>query len=1494
MRTYFLLLVLTLHVSILHATNYYFSSVSGDDSRTAVQAQSPSTPWKSLDKFNAVNPSLRPGDSVFFKRGETFYGVMNVRSSGVSGNVIYYGAYGTGASPVISGFVTLTSWTAYGSGIYYTPLDVPSLNMVTINGEAKGMGRYPNTGFLNYENNNANLSITDNELPASPNWTGAEIVMRKYRFILDRHTVTSQVGKTLNYNTSITNGNNNDFLPVKGNGYFFQNSLQTLDVFGEWYYDPTAKRLYVHFGGGSPSSYVVKASSKDLNASVETVDYVTLENLSFEGANQKGMNISYATNVLVQNCSFSNQGSSSIYGDHISYVTIKGGSVNTSFSNGINFEHNANNCTVDGVEVRNSNTIAGMGRSGTGVSIGISIFGDNTTIINNRVINSGYSGIQFLGDNILVEKNYIDTFCTIKDDGGGVYTYLGQAVVANVNRKVKNNIILNAIGAQAGAEAYYYEPFGKGAGIYLDEHVNNVEISGNTLANGDWAGIFMHNIHDNVISNNLIYNHRYQVHISQYDANGKNNAMNNNQYIARTASQYTFYYRTFFVDNPSMLGTLNNNYYARPIDDNATIQVDNLWSGGSGTAYLSLAQWKSSYGQDAASQKSPLTYASNINDNLRFEYNDGNTTKVISLPASYVDVKNNQYAGNIALAPFTGLVLLKSPTNFKQNQVISFPAINSKNLGDAPFDLTATSTSGLPVSFKIVSGPAVIAGTKLTLTGVGTVTIEASQAGDNTYKPADPVTQSFQVLAPNAQTINFPVIPDKAYGDAPFTLNATASSGLPVSYQLISGLATINGNTVTINSATVSTVIIEATQTGNATYRAAPPVRQSFTVSKGNQTINFGTLTDKYYGDAPFALTATASSELPISYKVLSGPATLSGNMVTVTGIGEVLIEALQDGNENYKAAPSVSHNFYVYKGAQTINFPVVPDKTYGDAPFNLNATASSGLPVSYRVVSGPATITGNQVTLTGSGQVTIEASQAGNDLYNPAAAISRNFTVYVVRQNQAITFPAIADKPYNNGPFTLNATASSGLPVSYKMLSGPATISGNTVTITGVGLVSIEASQDGNENYNAAPSVTQIFSVVKGSQTITFAPIPDKAYNDAPFTLNATASSGLPVSYRVVSGPATLSGNQVTITGLGAVAIEASQAGDANYNPAAATTQIFNVNKASQTISFGALDSKTFGDAPFTLNATASSGLPVSYQVISGPATVSGNTVTITGAGEVWIQASQSGNSIYDPAADVLQNFYVAKGSQTITFPSIYEKTYGDAPFALQATASSGLPVTYKLISGNAILTGNIVTLTGGGEVWIEASQGGDENYEYADFVSQGFWVWDTIPHPNTHYEWACATSTKRFSAGTTINGASYQWQVDKHDGNGYSNIANNSAYSGASASTLLLLNAPTSNYGYSYRCKITTGQNVAYSDEMILRFYSIWTGAASSSWETPGNWGCGAMPDANTDVVIQAGVPHLPVVSSNASCHSVRVETNATLKVNAGYKLTLTGKAP
>jgi len=145
--------------------------------------------------------------------------------------------------------------------------------------------------------------------------------------------------------------------------------------------------------------------------------------------------------------------------------------------------------------------------------------------------------------------------------------------------------------------------------------------------------------------------------------------------------------------------------------------------------------------------------------------------------------------------------------------------------------------------------------------------------------------------------------------------------------------------------------------------------------------------------------------------------------------------------------------------------------------------------------------------------------------------------------------------------------------------------------------------------------------------------------------------SSGLAVSF-AATGNCTIATTMVTITGAGSCTITASQAGDTNYNAAPNVPQTFSIAKADQTITFDPLANKTAGDPPFTVIATASSGLAVSFAA-TGNCTVSGDTVTLTDAGSCTITASQSGNSDFNPAPDVAQTFNItsAEANQTITF---------------------------------------------------------------------------------------------------------------------------------------------------------------------------------------------------------------------------------------------------
>ena len=162
-------------------------------------------------------------------------------------------------------------------------------------------------------------------------------------------------------------------------------------------------------------------------------------------------------------------------------------------------------------------------------------------------------------------------------------------------------------------------------------------------------------------------------------------------------------------------------------------------------------------------------------------------------------------------------------------------------------------------------------------------------------------------------------------------------------------------------------------------------------------------------------------------------------------------------------------------------------------------------------------------------------------------------------------------------------------------------------------------------------------------------------------------------------------------------------QGGSTNYNAAPQVTESVTVTvsgKTNQTITFGVLANKTYGEADFTSARRLRRVLRCrSLRAVS--CTVSGTTVHLTGSGSCAITASQAGDASYDEAASISQSFTIAKAGQTLTFGALASKSYGEADFTVGATASSGLAVSFAA-SGSCTVSGATVHLTGAGSCTI------------------------------------------------------------------------------------------------------------------------------------------------------------------------------------------------
>jgi hypothetical protein len=463
------------------------------------------------------------------------------------------------------------------------------------------------------------------------------------------------------------------------------------------------------------------------------------------------------------------------------------------------------------------------------------------------------------------------------------------------------------------------------------------------------------------------------------------------------------------------------------------------------------------------------------------------------------------------------------------------------------------------------------------------------------------------------------------------------------------------------------------------------------------------------------SLSPSSGSSTQITF--IANSSAVPGNYpVSVTGT---------DGNLN----SSVGLTLVVsYPLAQVITFNPAPQQAVGNT-LTPTATASSGLPVTFSLVqNGNCSISGGVVTFLNGGACGILADQAGNAQFSAAAQVGQ---VVQVRAPvaQTITFGAIASQTAGTS-VTLSATASSGLAVSFAS-STPSVcmVSGSTASLLANGICTIVASQPGGGAYGSAASVSQSFTVGQ-SQTITFLPPASVTYGVAPFALNGTASSGLPISYSVVSGPGSVNGSTLTVTGAGTILLTANQAGNVAYAAATAVSASILVSPATVTVTVNAA-TKVYGGplptlsgtvgatqngdvlgASYTTTATSASGVgqyPISA-VLTGAAAVNymaavtPGVLTVTPATLTAMASNQSrAYGAANPALTYAVTGYVngdsssvLTGTPSVTTTATNTSPDGSYPIVIaQGTLSAGANYTFAFVNGSLQVNSATTTTT-------------------------------------------------------------------------------------------------------------------------------------------------------------------------------------------------------
>jgi hypothetical protein len=531
--------------------------------------------------------------------------------------------------------------------------------------------------------------------------------------------------------------------------------------------------------------------------------------------------------------------------------------------------------------------------------------------------------------------------------------------------------------------------------------------------------------------------------------------------------------------------------------------------------------------------------------------------------------------------------------------------------------------------------------------------------------------------------------------------------------------------TVTTASAAVPTLNLSGSLTPLTTTYGTSSSAASFSLTGTNMTnaIQVGPLAGFEFADnsaGVYSSTLTLTNAVSVSKTIIvrlaasSAVNTYSGSIpVTSTGASAQSISIGSSSvNQKNLTITGITANDKIVDGntnATLSGTAVLAGVVSGDGP----NVILGGTPVAQFVSAA----IGNNITVNVTGY-SISGTKSGNyNLIQPT--LSANITATMI--TQSIVFNALSAATYGDGPITLSAIGgASGNPVTYSSSNtSVATISGSTLTIVGNGTAVITASQAGDGViYANAPNEQQSLLVNAKNLTITGATAANKPYDG---TDVASISGGSLVGV-VGSDTVVLNGTSGTFASVNvgnpiavttAFTLGGAQASRYSLTQAVLSAEI---TQASQTISFTTMGTKTFGQAPFTLSATGGgSGNTVTFQSDNlSVATILGNTVTIVGAGTATITVSQSGNTNYAAATDVIQTLTVNQASQTISFPALSTKAVGAAPFNLAATGgASGNPVTYQSDNASvATISGTLVTIVGIGTATITASQSGNANY--------------------------------------------------------------------------------------------------------------------------------------------------------------------------------------
>ncbi|MDA3880970.1 MAG: C10 family peptidase [Prolixibacteraceae bacterium] len=401
-----------------------------------------------------------------------------------------------------------------------------------------------------------------------------------------------------------------------------------------------------------------------------------------------------------------------------------------------------------------------------------------------------------------------------------------------------------------------------------------------------------------------------------------------------------------------------------------------------------------------------------------------------------------------------------------------------------PYRLNGESTSGLPLRFGTHNDNVFeVLGDSLFVKNItNAAAVWAIHDGSICYEPSDlkymvaQVEKGFQEITVNTDTLF-------NYADSGLVVDPISTSGLDVAVNSTdTTILRVDGHQLVINGVGRCDLIF--TQTGNERYMTADTVIISVTIERGKQQIAFEVDDLLFYGgeNAGFSV----ESNTVLTYDIIPDDTLIVDvldGMLIANGVGETFLNINNMGSDLWIPFDTLVE-VSVLKGFQLIDAPDTIYKQYGDEPFEVEAVASSSLPVELLYIDESLASSQNGIITVenvGTGMIVVE--QSGNNLWN---SIADTIILVVQKGTQNIVFEPLETMVYGDERLEIPGEASSGLPLTY--ISSDtlvARVDGYMLEVTGAGQCNIEAFQSGNNLYKAAETISQTLIVEKAEQTI-------------------------------------------------------------------------------------------------------------------------------------------------------------------------------------------------------------------------------------------------------------------------------------------------------------------------------------------------------------------------------------------------------------------------